>query len=194
MEEKEKTYKRFTVSIEEDLYDKFEKFREKKNVSRSDCIRKAMRSYMLSEENIDLVSGYVIGCITMVMAHEHFDPTHLHFHEHNHNHQDHTDEADQEHPHDHDFDAVKSHEHDYTSRPIYANVQQTDLILSNDLQHHYGDVILSTMHIHLEFEKCLEIIAVSGPHDRVRNLYEALQRLKSVLSIGFFVVDKESSK
>jgi len=47
------------------------------------------------------------------------------------------------------------------------------------------------MHIHLEFEKCLEIIAVSGPYNLVKKLKEALQRLKSVISIDFFIIDKE---
>ena len=50
------------------------------------------------------------------------------------------------------------------------------------------------MHVHLEYEKCLEIIAVSGPYNRVRKLKEDLQKLKSVLSIGFFIIDKESDK
>ena len=47
------------------------------------------------------------------------------------------------------------------------------------------------MHVHLEFEKCLEIIAVSGPYERVKLLKEKLQRLKSVISIDFFIIDKD---
>ncbi|MBD3256095.1 MAG: hypothetical protein GF383_13445, partial [Candidatus Lokiarchaeota archaeon] len=67
----------------------------------------------------------------------------------------------------------------------------TDLILNNDIQHHFVDIIISTSHIHLEFEKCMEIIAVSGPFERVKKLKEDLQKLRSVLSIGFFVVDRQ---
>ena len=37
----------------------------------------------------------------------------------------------------------------------------------------------------------MEIIAVSGSYDRIKKLRDDLQRLKSVLSIGFFVVDRE---
>ena len=48
------------------------------------------------------------------------------------------------------------------------------------------------MHAHLEFEKRLEIIAVSGPYYRVNILRDRLQRLKSVLSVGFFIIDKGS--
>ncbi|MHA2050353.1 MAG: hypothetical protein ACW986_12105 [Promethearchaeota archaeon] len=75
---------------------------------------------------------------------------------------------------------------------MYANVQQTDEILKNDIQHHFFDLIISTMHVHLEYGKCLEIIAVSGPYDRVKMLKERLQRLKSIISTGFFIIDKES--
>ncbi|MBD3193614.1 MAG: ribbon-helix-helix protein, CopG family [Candidatus Lokiarchaeota archaeon] len=167
-------YKRFTISLPKDLYDEFEVFRNKLNVSRSDAIRKAMHTYMTSEENIPILSGDVVGCITMIMSHEHFEEAHTH-----NNHEDLHEKDD------------STHEHEYSSKPIYANVHQTDLILSNDIQHHYTDVIISTMHAHLQFEKCLEILAVSGPYDRVKKLKESLQRLKSVLSIGFFIIDKE---
>lgn len=192
--DKDKEYRRFTVSLPEKLYEDFDLFRKKKDMSRSDCIRKAMKAYMVNEESIDSLSGDVVGCITVIMAHEHFDPTHKHPHEHyDENSLEYTHEQESEHPHEHDFIQGNQHDHDYSSRPIYANVQQTDLILKNDIQHHYGDVIISTMHIHLEFDKCLEIIAVSGSHERVKSIYEKLQRLKSVLSIGFFIVDKEGS-
>ncbi|MFX1494024.1 MAG: CopG family ribbon-helix-helix protein, partial [Promethearchaeota archaeon] len=89
---------------------------------------------------------------------------------------------------DHDYDY---HNHDYGSRPIYANIQQTDEILKTDIQHHFHDIIISTLHVHLEFEKCLEIIAVSGPLERVKKLKNNLQRLKSIISVGFFIIDKE---
>ena len=190
MEEKDKEYKRFTVSLPEKLYEDFELFRTKLDMSRSDCIRKAMNAFMISEENITTLGAEVVGSIAMIMLHEHFDPTHKHPHEHNNQHKYNHKEADQ-HLHEHDFNHGNQHNHDYSSRPIYANVQQTDLILKNDIQHHYGDVIISTMHVHLEFDKCLEIIAVSGSLERVKSLYEKLQRLKSVLSIKFLIVDKE---
>ncbi|MBA7591128.1 Nickel-responsive regulator [subsurface metagenome] len=161
-------YKRFTVSLPKDLYDKFEAFRNKIGISRSDSIRK---------EGIPVASVNVVGCIPIIVLHEHFigksekEDSHEHSHGVN---------------HDHDY-----HDHKYDSRPVYASVQQTDEILKNDIQHHFYDIIISTMHIHLEFEKCLEIIAVSGPYNRVKKLKEALQRLKSVISIEFFIIDKE---
>ena len=170
-------YKRFTVSLPKDLYEKFEAFREKLGISRSDSIRKAMHSLMVSEENIRVTTGNVVGCIPIIMLHEHFPGKHR-------------NELSHEHSHEvnHDDD---HHDHEYESGPIYANVQQTDEIRKNDIQHHFHDVITSTMHIHLEFEKCLEIIAVSGPYERVKSLKEKLQRLRSVIAIDFFIIDKE---
>ncbi len=163
-------YKRFTVSLPQDLYDKFEEFRDKLGISRSDAIRKAMHLFMIQEENISVVSENVVGCITIMMAHEHVVLNHEHSHEH--------------------LNDIH-HDHDYSSRSIYANVQQTDEILKNDIQHHFHEIIISTMHVHLEYKKCLEIIAVSGPYKDVKKLKDSLQRLKSIFSIGFFIIDKE---
>ena len=170
-------YKRFTVSLPKDLYDKFEAFRNKMGITRSDSIRKAMHSLMVSEETIGVTSANVVGCIPIIMLHEHFTG------------KDHK-EISHEHSHEINHDDGH-HNHEYDSGPIYASVQQTDEIRKNDIQHHFYDVITSTMHVHLEFEKCLEIIAVSGPYERVKLLKEKLQRLRSVISIDFFIIDKE---
>ena len=176
-------YKRFTISLPKELYDEFELFRKTLNISRSDAIRKAMKALMISEENISVSSGNVVGCISIIMAHKHF--------EHRENHAD-IKEEDELDDHSHAIDHDHTyHNHDYGSRPIYANIQQTDEILKTDIQHHFHDIIISTLHVHLEFEKCLEIIAVSGPYERVKKLKDALQRLKSIISVGFFIIDKE---
>ena len=179
VEEKEE-YKRFTISLPQDLYDKFENLKEKLNISRSDCIRKAMNAFMISEENIPESSGDVVGCLTIIMVHEHLKQNNNHNYNKIHEHQ-----TELEHEH--------HHIHDYDSKHLYANVQQTDSLIAKDIQHHFSDVILSTLHIHLEFEKCMEIIAVTGPYIRVKSLRDNLQRLKSVISIGFFVVDRKVS-
>lgn len=163
-------YTRFTISLPKELHDKFEEFREKLGISRSDAIRKAMQSLMISEENIPISSGNVVGCISIIMGHEHFQLGEKHE---NVNH------------------ALNHHNHDYGSRPTYANIQQSDEILKNDIQHHFHEIIISTLHIHLEFNKCLEIIVVSGPIERVKNLKRDLQALKSVFSTGFFIVDAD---
>ena len=96
-------------------------------------------------------------------------------------------EHDHEHSHEDEY-----HEHDY-SKIGYASMQQADLLRANDIQHHFEDIIISNLHIHLEFEKCMEIIAVSGPFTRVNKLKKSLQKLKSVISLEAFYVDKEIS-
>jgi len=179
-------YKRFTVSLPKDLYEEFERFRETINISRSDAIRKAMKALMVSEENLPVLSGNVVGCISIIMTHKHFEQKDAPVGTDKEN-----DFVDHVHVTDHDD---SHHTHDFGSRPVYASIQQTDEILKTDIQHHFHDIIISTLHIHLEFEKCLEIIAVSGPYQRVKNLRDDLQRLKSILSVGFFIVDKESTK
>jgi len=178
MVEEKEDYRRFTVSLPQDLYDKFEILKEKLNISRSDCIRKAMNAFMISEENISESEGEVVGCITIIMAHEHL--------KHDNNHEN---KKNQEHLHDHEIEHF--HIHDFSSKPFYASAQQTDSLVAKEIQHHYSDIILSTLHIHLEFEKCMEIIAVSGSYKKIKALRDNLQRLKSVLSSGFFVVDRK---
>ena len=169
-------YKRFTVSLPQDLYEEFEKYRKKLKISRSDAIRKAMYSYMSSQENLSKISDNVVGYISLIMSHEHFTEEHTHY-----------DEDEQ-----HNGELL-DHEHDYGSRPIYAKVHQTDLILNNDIQHHFTDVIISKMHIHFQFDKCLEIIAVSGSYKRVIKLKDNLERLKSVLTINLYLIDKKNN-
>ncbi|TXT62108.1 MAG: hypothetical protein BAJALOKI3v1_670008 [Promethearchaeota archaeon] len=162
-------YKRFTVSLPKELYEEFETFRKRLNVSRSDAVRKAMHRYMAIEETFQESGGDVVGSIVMIMSHQHIEEEHDHIHE----------------------DDTDMHDHDFSSRPIYANVHQTDLILNNDIQHHFADVIISTMHVHIEYDKCVEIIAVSGDYSRIKKLKQDLERLKSVLSIQLFIIDKE---
>ena len=52
MGEEKEGYKRFTISLPQELYEEFESFRETLEMSRSDSIRKAMYSYMVSDEHI----------------------------------------------------------------------------------------------------------------------------------------------
>ncbi len=164
-------YKRFTISLQKDLYSKFEIFRNRIGLSRSDAIRKAMSLFMTQDENISISSETVVGCITFLMTHQHFELTETHSHEHT---------------------QGFKHDHDFSSRSTYANVQQTDEILKNEIQHHFHNIIISVMHVHLEYKKCLEIIAVAGDFEEVKKLRDNLQKLKSISSLGFFVLDTET--
>ena len=61
---------------------------------------------------------------------------------------------------------------DHTRKDIIAR--------SNDIQHDYYDVILSSQHFHLDHENCLEIIAVRGPANDLTELSERLISIKGV--------------
>jgi CopG family nickel-responsive transcriptional regulator len=50
-------------------------------------------------------------------------------------------------------------------------------------QHQFRDVILSTLHIHLEENKCLEIIAVKGGVHEVRGLAQTLMAKRGVKQV-----------
>ncbi len=49
-----------------------------------------------------------------------------------------------------------------------------------DLQHEHHDLILSTMHIHLDEANCLEVLTVRGPGPEVQGLADRLIGLKGV--------------
>ena len=51
------------------------------------------------------------------------------------------------------------------------------------VQHSFKDVISSTLHIHLEEDKCLEIIAVRGSAKEVKSLAQALMAKKGVKQV-----------
>ena len=51
---------------------------------------------------------------------------------------------------------------------------------SNDIQHEYFDVILSSQHFHLNHGTCLEIIAVKGTSNRLTELSDKILGIKGV--------------
>jgi CopG family transcriptional regulator, nickel-responsive regulator len=52
---------------------------------------------------------------------------------------------------------------------------------SNDIQHIYFDVVLSSQHFHLSHENCLEIIAVKGKAKRLTELSDKLIGVKGII-------------
>lgn len=48
------------------------------------------------------------------------------------------------------------------------------------IQHDYSNIIISTQHVHLDHDNCLEIIAVKGPAQNVKKLGDALRSIKGV--------------
>ena len=54
-----------------------------------------------------------------------------------------------------------------------------------EAQHRFEDVVVSSMHIHLTGNKCLEIIAVRGKVDRIKGLSLELMTKKGVKQLKF---------
>ncbi len=49
-----------------------------------------------------------------------------------------------------------------------------------DLQHRYADLVHATTHVHLDERHCVEVVVVSGPADRVRELADRITAIKGV--------------
>ncbi|WP_409345496.1 nickel-responsive transcriptional regulator NikR [Paenibacillus sp. MBLB4367] len=65
---------------------------------------------------------------------------------------------------------VMVYDHHVNHLPIYLM----------ELQHEYHHDIISTMHIHLNHDQCLEVLVVRGPLKRLRSLHEMIQTTKGV--------------
>lgn len=51
-----------------------------------------------------------------------------------------------------------------------------------EIQHDHGEMIVSTLHVHLDHDHCMEVIAARGPAGRLRELADRLIGAKGVLS------------
>jgi CopG family transcriptional regulator, nickel-responsive regulator len=49
-----------------------------------------------------------------------------------------------------------------------------------EIQHDVGDVVISTMHVHLTHRDCLEVLALNGRGDRIREFSDQVLSLKGV--------------
>ena len=49
-----------------------------------------------------------------------------------------------------------------------------------DIQHDYGDIIMSSQHMHLDYNNCLEIIAIKGSPRQAEILANTLKAVKGV--------------
>ena len=63
---------------------------------------------------------------------------------------------------------------------IYDHHKRDLLNRIMDLQHDYQTIIISTQHIHLDHDHCLEIVAVRGRLKGIRQLADALKAVKGV--------------
>jgi CopG family nickel-responsive transcriptional regulator len=51
-----------------------------------------------------------------------------------------------------------------------------------EIQHDFGERIISTLHVHLDHDHCMEVIAARGPAQEIQRLSERLLGAKGVLS------------
>jgi CopG family transcriptional regulator, nickel-responsive regulator len=63
---------------------------------------------------------------------------------------------------------------------IYDHHRKDLLNKITDLQHDFQSVIISTQHIHLDHDNCLEIVAVRGRPEEVIKLADMLKSIKGV--------------
>ena len=63
---------------------------------------------------------------------------------------------------------------------IYDHHRKDLLSKITDIQHNYQKVIISTQHVHLDHDNCLEIVAVKGEPGEVQRLADRLKSIKGV--------------
>ncbi len=63
---------------------------------------------------------------------------------------------------------------------IYGHHKRELLNKITDIQHDYQRLIISTQHIHLDHNNCLEMIAVRGRPQEIQKLADTLKALKGV--------------
>ncbi|MCM8758330.1 MAG: nickel-responsive transcriptional regulator NikR [Candidatus Omnitrophica bacterium] len=49
-----------------------------------------------------------------------------------------------------------------------------------DIQHDFSDLVVSTQHVHLSHDECLEIVVVKGKPENVENLANNIRSIKGV--------------
>jgi len=53
-----------------------------------------------------------------------------------------------------------------------------------DIQHDYFDRIITTQHIHVDHNRCLEVVLVKGKANEIKELADKIQALKGVLHLN----------
>ncbi len=52
-----------------------------------------------------------------------------------------------------------------------------------ELQHDYFSIIISSQHVHLDHDNCMEIILAKGPASQIGKLYDSIHAMKGVKHI-----------
>jgi len=67
---------------------------------------------------------------------------------------------------------------------IYDHHRRDLLNKITDVQHDFQGIIVSTQHIHLDHDNCLEIVAIKGNPGKAQKLTDALRSIKGVKHIA----------
>lgn len=60
-----------------------------------------------------------------------------------------------------------------------------------DVQHDHQEIIISSQHVHLSHDNCLEVIALKGKPARISSFVNLLKALKGVKHVSLSVVDSD---
>lgn len=63
---------------------------------------------------------------------------------------------------------------------VYDHHKQNVQAALTDIQHDHNDVIVSTMHVHLDHHNCLEVLVVRGGAQVIKKIADALIAAKGV--------------
>lgn len=69
----------------------------------------------------------------------------------------------------------------FGSITLFYNHHKRDLTNKlTDIQHDFNDIIISNLHVHIDKDNCLELIAFKGESKRVDDLRKILKSIKSL--------------
>ncbi len=63
---------------------------------------------------------------------------------------------------------------------VYDHHRNGLLDALTDVQHHHPEMVVSTMHVHLDHHNCLEVIILRGRPDKLRDMASRLQGMKGI--------------
>jgi len=58
-----------------------------------------------------------------------------------------------------------------------------------DVQHNFNELIKASMHLHLDKRRCMEILALQGEVNRIKELFEVLGSQKGVENVKLSIID-----
>lgn len=62
-----------------------------------------------------------------------------------------------------------------------------------EIQHEHGDYVVSTMHVHLSHDLCMELIALRGPAGELQELASQLSGLKGIQQAKLVIVRADTA-